>query len=176
MTSTNWTAADLPDLSGKTVVVTGASSRIGIPTTSQLARAGARVVLAVRNTVKGEEVSRTSEGRTDVRRLELTSLASIREFADAWTGDLDTLVNNAGIMLVPEGRTDDGFELQIGTNHLGHFTLTNLLLPHITDRVVTISSPLHGPVSLRRSFPCTGKRRRRAGRPGAQRRSTRRGG
>jgi NAD(P)-dependent dehydrogenase (short-subunit alcohol dehydrogenase family) len=95
MTSTNWTAADLPDLSGKTVVVTGASSRIGIPTTSQLARAGARVVLAVRNTVKGEEVSRTSEGRTDVRRLELTSLASIREFADAWTGDLDTLVNNA---------------------------------------------------------------------------------
>jgi NAD(P)-dependent dehydrogenase (short-subunit alcohol dehydrogenase family) len=143
MTSNNWTAADLPDLSGKTVVVTGASSGIGIPTTSELARAGARVVLAVRNMTKGEEVARTLEGRTEVRHLELTSLASIREFGDAWTGDLDILVNNAGIMLVPEGRTDDGYELQIGTNHLGHFALTNLLLPHITDRVVTISSPLH---------------------------------
>jgi NAD(P)-dependent dehydrogenase (short-subunit alcohol dehydrogenase family) len=88
-------------------------------------------------------ITRTVEGRTEVRHLELTSLPSIREFADAWTGDLDILVNNAGIMLVPEGRTDDGFELQIGTNHLGHFALTNLLLPHITDRVVTISSPLH---------------------------------
>jgi NAD(P)-dependent dehydrogenase (short-subunit alcohol dehydrogenase family) len=143
VTSTNWTAADLPDLSGKTVVVTGASSGIGIPTTRDLASAGARVVLAVRNMAKGEQVARTIGGGTEVRRLELTSLVSIREFAAAWTGDLDILVNNAGIMLVPEGRTDDGFELQIGTNHLGHFALTNLLLPHITDRVVTISSPLH---------------------------------
>src|ERR1017187_3398410 len=143
MTSNNWTAADLPDLSGRTVVVTGASSGLGIATTSELARAGAHVVLAVRNMAKGEEVARTVEGRTEVLHLELTSLASIREFADAWTGNLDILVNNAGIMLVPEGRTEDGFELQIGTNHLGHFALTNLLLPHITDRVVTISSPLH---------------------------------
>jgi len=143
MTSNNWMTADLPDLSGKRVVVTGASSGIGIPTTSELARAGARVVLAVRNMAKGEEVARTVEGRTEVRHLELSSLASIRKFAAAWTGDMDILVNNAGIMLVPEGRTDDGFELQIGTNHLGHFALTNLLLPHITDRVVTISSPLH---------------------------------
>jgi NAD(P)-dependent dehydrogenase (short-subunit alcohol dehydrogenase family) len=143
VTSNNWTAADLPDLSGKTVVVTGASSGIGVPTATELARAGARVVLAVRNVAKGEEVARSIQGGREVRRLELTSLASIREFADAWTGDLDILVNNAGIMMVPEGRTDDGFELQIGTNHLGHFALTNLLLPHITDRVVTISSPLH---------------------------------
>ena len=143
MTSHSWTAADLPDLSGRTVVVTGASSGLGISTTRELARAGARVVLAVRNVSKGEEVARTVEGRTEVRRLELTSLASIREFANGWTGDLDILINNAGIMLAPEGRTQDGFELQIGTNHLGHFALTNLLLPHITDRVVTISSPLH---------------------------------
>jgi len=92
---------------------------------------------------KGEEVARAVDGRTDVRHLELTSLASIREFAGAWSGDLDILINNAGIMLAPEGRTEDGFELQIGTNHLGHFALTNLLLPHITDRVVTISSPLN---------------------------------
>jgi NAD(P)-dependent dehydrogenase (short-subunit alcohol dehydrogenase family) len=143
MTPNNWTAAELPDLSGRTAVVTGASSGIGIPTTRELARAGARVVLAVRNVAKGEAVAHTLEGRTEVRQLELTSLASIREFADAWTGGLDILVNNAGIMLVPEGRTADGFELQIGTNHLGHFALTNLLLRHITDRVVTITSPLH---------------------------------
>jgi NAD(P)-dependent dehydrogenase (short-subunit alcohol dehydrogenase family) len=143
MTSNNWTAADLPDLSGRTVVVTGASSGLGISTTRELACAGARVILAVRNVAKGEEAARTVQGRTEVRHLELTNLASVREFADAWTGDLDILVNNAGIMLVPEGRTIDGFELQIGTNHLGHFALTNLLLPRITDRVVTISSPLH---------------------------------
>jgi NAD(P)-dependent dehydrogenase (short-subunit alcohol dehydrogenase family) len=143
MTTKKWTADDLPDLSGRTVVVTGASSGLGISTTRELARAGARVVLAVRNVAKGDEVARTVEGRTEVRHLELTSLASIREFADAWTGDLDILVNNAGIMLVPPGKTEDGFELHIGTNHLGHFALTNLLLPHIIDRVVTISSPLH---------------------------------
>jgi NAD(P)-dependent dehydrogenase (short-subunit alcohol dehydrogenase family) len=143
MTALRWTAAELPDLSGRTVVVTGASSGLGLATSRELARVGARVVLAVRNVAKGEEVARTIEGRTEVRHLELTSLASIRAFADAWRGDLDILVNNAGVMVVPEGRTDDGFEMQIGTNHLGHFALTNLLLPHITDRVVTISSPLH---------------------------------
>jgi NAD(P)-dependent dehydrogenase (short-subunit alcohol dehydrogenase family) len=143
MTSKPWTAADLPDLSGRTVVITGASSGIGVPTARELARVGARVVFAVRNVAKGDEVARTIEGRTEVRHLELSSLASIREFADSWTGNLDILVNNAGIMLVPEGRTDDGFELQIGTNHLGHFALTNLLLAHITHRVVTITSPLH---------------------------------
>jgi NAD(P)-dependent dehydrogenase (short-subunit alcohol dehydrogenase family) len=143
MTSNRWTAADLPDLTGRTAVVTGASSGIGVPTTRELARAGARVILAVRNVAKGEDVARAIDGRTEVRHLELTSLASIHEFAGAWTGDLDILVNNAGIMMVPEGRTADGFELQIGTNHLGHHALTNLLLPHITGRVVTISSPLH---------------------------------
>ena len=143
MPSTSWTAADLPDLSGRTVVVTGATSGVGLAAAGDLARAGATVVLAVRNVPKGEEVARRLGGRTEVRHLELTNLDSVRSFADAWTGDLDVLVNNAGIMLVPEGRTDDGFELQIGTNHLGHFALTNLLLPHVTDRVVTISSPLH---------------------------------
>jgi NAD(P)-dependent dehydrogenase (short-subunit alcohol dehydrogenase family) len=143
VTTNDWTATDLQDLSGKTVVVTGASSGLGIPTTSELARAGARVVLAVRNVAKGEEVARAIGGRTEVRELELTSLASIREFAGAWSGPLDILVNNAGIMQVPQARTADGFELTIGTNHLGHFALTNLLLPNITDRVVTISSLLH---------------------------------
>ena len=143
MTSSHWTAADLPTLDGRTVVVTGASSGIGTVAARELARAGAHVVLAVRDVAKGERVAATFTGEREVRRLDLTDLASVRAFADAWTGDLDILINNAGIMAVPEGRTVDGFELQIGTNHLGHFALTNLLLPNVTDRVVTVASGAH---------------------------------
>jgi NAD(P)-dependent dehydrogenase (short-subunit alcohol dehydrogenase family) len=138
-----WTAADLPDLSGRTVVVTGASSGLGAVTARELARAGAHVVLAVRDLAKGERVAADIPGDREVRRLDLADLASVRAFADAWTGDLDVLINNAGIMAVPQGKTADGFESQIGTNHLGHFALTNLLLPQITDRVVTVSSGAH---------------------------------
>jgi NAD(P)-dependent dehydrogenase (short-subunit alcohol dehydrogenase family) len=130
-------------MSGRTVVVTGASSGIGLATARVLAMAGANVVLAVRDVAKGQRAAATMSGDTEVRELELDNLASVRAFASAWTGDLDILINNAGIMLVPEGQTVDGFERHIGTNHLGHFALTNLLLPHITDRVVTISSHLH---------------------------------
>ena len=130
-------------MAGRTVIVTGASSGIGVATTRQFARAGARVILAVRNVAKGTAIAQGVAGQTEVRHLELTDLASIRAFADAWTGDIDILVNNAGIMWVPEGRTADGFELQIGTNHLGHFALTNRLLSHVTSRVVTVSSYLH---------------------------------
>jgi NAD(P)-dependent dehydrogenase (short-subunit alcohol dehydrogenase family) len=143
MASKHWTAADIPDMTGRTVIVTGASSGLGLATTRDFAHAGARVVLAVRNIAKGEEVARAIGGQTEVRTLELTNLSSIRAFARAWTGPVDVLVNNAGIMMVPEGKTADGFELQIGTNHLGHFALTTLLLPHITDRVVTVTSHLH---------------------------------
>ena len=143
MASDRWTADKMPDMSGRVVVVTGASSGIGAIAASELARAGARVVLAVRDVAKGEAAAAKMAGDTDVRQLDLTSLASVREFAAGWTGNLDILINNAGIMMVPEGRTADGFELQIGTNHLGHFVLTNLLLSHITDRVVTVSSDLH---------------------------------
>jgi NAD(P)-dependent dehydrogenase (short-subunit alcohol dehydrogenase family) len=82
-------------------------------------------------------------GTTELRLLDLSSLASVRAFAAAWTGPVDVLINNAAIMRVPQGRTADGFELQMGTNHLGPFALTNLLLPHITDRVVTVSSEMH---------------------------------
>jgi NAD(P)-dependent dehydrogenase (short-subunit alcohol dehydrogenase family) len=82
-------------------------------------------------------------GETEVRRLDLGSLASVREFATAWAGDIDLLINNAGVMVPPLTRTADGFELQFGTNHLGHFALTNLLLDHITGRVVTVSSTGH---------------------------------
>lgn len=141
--SSRWTAADLPDLSGRTVVVTGASSGLGAVTARELARAGAHVVLAVRDVGKGEGVAASFKGSWEVRPLDLASLASVRAFASGWSGPLDVLINNAGIMAVPQGKTEDGFESQIGTNHLGHFALTNLLLGHVTDRVVTVSSGAH---------------------------------
>jgi NAD(P)-dependent dehydrogenase (short-subunit alcohol dehydrogenase family) len=130
-------------MTGKVVVVTGASSGLGAATARALAGAGAKVVLAVRDQAKGERVASSIAGDTEVRPLDLEDLASVRTFAAGWTGDLDILINNAGIMLVPEARTADGFERQIGANHLGHFALTSLLLPSITDRVVTVSSNAH---------------------------------
>jgi len=150
MTSTGWTAADLPSQRGRIFIVTGANSGIGLPTARALAEAGAHVVLAVRDAAKGETVAASIAGDTEVRRLDLADLASVRAFADGWQGDVDVLINNAGVMRTPERRTADGFELQIGTNHLGHFALTNLLLQHVTDRVVTVSSGAHrgGSISL----------------------------
>ena len=150
MTSTGWTAADLPSQKGRTFIVTGANSGIGLPTARALAEAGAHVVLAVRDAAKGETVAASIAGDTEVRRLDLADLTSVRAFADGWQGDVDVLINNAGVMRTPERRTADGFELQIGTNHLGHFALTNLLLQHVTDRVVTVSSGAHrgGSISL----------------------------
>src|SRR5579875_3223179 len=136
MPTSTWTAAELPSMAGRTVVVTGGSSGLGAATARELARVGAQVVIAVRDVVRGQRVASTISGITEVRPLDLASLASVRAFAAAWHGDLDILINNAGIMQVPYGRTADGFELQIGTNHLGHFALTNLLLPHITERIV----------------------------------------
>ena len=150
MTSTGWTAADLPSQRGRIFIVTGANSGIGLPTARALAEAGAHVVLAVRDAAKGETVAASIAGDTEVRRLDLADLTSVRAFADGWQGDVDVLINNAGVMRTPERRTADGFELQIGTNHLGHFALTNLLLRHVTDRVVTVSSGAHrgGSISL----------------------------
>jgi NAD(P)-dependent dehydrogenase (short-subunit alcohol dehydrogenase family) len=147
---TDWTAADLPSFAGRTVVVTGANSGLGLVTARELARVGARVVLAVRNTAKGDEAAAGMPGDVEVRRLDLQDLASIHEFADG-LDVVDVLVNNAGIMAVPYAVTKDGFESQIGTNHLGHFALTNLLLPKISDRVVTVSSMGHwaGHISLK---------------------------
>ena len=143
MSTSKWTPADLPSLDGRTVVITGATSGIGRAAATELSRAGARVVLAVRNTDRGEQVAKELERPAEVQHLDLTDLASVRKFANLWTGDIAILINNAGIMAVPEGRTTDGFETQIGTNHLGHFALTGLLLEHVTDRVVTLASGAH---------------------------------
>jgi len=143
MTQHKWTAADLPAMTGRTVVVTGASSGLGFVTARELAAAGARVVLAVRDEARGRSAAAAMPGTTHVRPLDLGSLTSVRAFAAAWSGPLDILINNAGIMQVPQGRTVDGFELQVATNHLGPFALTSLLTPRITDRVVTVSSEMH---------------------------------
>ena len=141
------TSVNLPDLSGRTAVVTGANSGLGLETARILAGRGARVVLAVRDTAKGERAAAEIPGATEVRRLDLADLASVRAFAAGWKGDLALLINNAGLMAIPESRTVDGFETQFGVNHLGHFALTNLLLEHVTGRVVTVSSGLHRSVN-----------------------------
>lgn len=138
----DWTAADLPSFFGRTVVVTGANSGLGLITARELARVGAKVILAVRNTAKGDEAAAAMTGDVEVRDLDLQDLSSVRAFAEG-VPSVDVLVNNAGIMAVPYALTKDGFESQIGTNHLGHFALTNLLLPKISDRVVTVSSIMH---------------------------------
>jgi NAD(P)-dependent dehydrogenase (short-subunit alcohol dehydrogenase family) len=146
----SWTAAQLPSFAGRTVVVTGANSGLGEVTARELARVGATVILACRNTAKGDAAAAGMTGDVEVRPLDLQDLASVRAFADG-VESVDVLVNNAGIMAVPYAQTVDGFESQIGTNHLGHFALTNLLLPKIADRVVTVSSLMHliGVISIK---------------------------
>jgi NAD(P)-dependent dehydrogenase (short-subunit alcohol dehydrogenase family) len=145
---TDWTAADLPSFAGRTVIVTGANSGLGAVTARELSRNGAKIILAVRNTGKGEAAARQlpgfDTGQVEVRPLDLQDLSSVRQFADG-VDKVDVLINNAGIMAAPFSLTADGFESQIGTNHLGHFALTNLLLPKLTDRVVTVSSMAHWP-------------------------------
>jgi NAD(P)-dependent dehydrogenase (short-subunit alcohol dehydrogenase family) len=143
MTTSRWTAVDLPDMHGRTAIVTGANSGIGRVAALELARAGAAVTLAVRDTNKGDAAAAAMPGDVTVRQLDLADLGSVRSFAEATQDPVDLLVDNAGIMATPEQRTAEGFELQVGTNHLGHFALTNLLLPQITDRVVVVSSDLH---------------------------------
>lgn len=152
---TDWDASRIPDQSGRVAVVTGANSGLGLVTARELARTGARVVLAARNLDKGRaavaEIERSVPGaRLELEELDLASLGSVREFAERFTAaqdGLDLLVNNAGVMASPRRVTADGFELQLGTNHLGHFALTLLLLPAMEGRedarVVTLSSNAH---------------------------------
>ena len=136
-------STSLPDLTGRTAIVTGANSGIGRAAASAMAGAGARVVLAVRSTEKGRAAAAAMPGETEVRQLDLASLVSVRDFASGWDGEIDLLINNAGVMVPPLSRTAEGFELQFGTNHLGHFALTNLLLDRVTGRVVNVSSTGH---------------------------------
>ena len=130
------------------MIVTGASSGIGRVAARDLAARGARVVLAVRDLEKGREVAAGMRGQVEVQRLDLADLASVRAFAGGFIEPIDVLINNAGVMMPPLTRTADGFELQFGTNHLGHFALTNLLLHQIRQRVVTVSSNGHKVASI----------------------------
>jgi NAD(P)-dependent dehydrogenase (short-subunit alcohol dehydrogenase family) len=149
-----WSSADIPDLAGRSVIVTGANSGIGLEAATSLAAHGAAVTLAVRDVARGaaaaEQIRTAAPGaQVDVARLDLADLASVREFASAWSGahadGLDVLVNNAGVMAIPRRETADGFEMQLGTNHLGHFALTGLLVGSLRadGRVITVSSGAH---------------------------------
>ncbi|AXG79267.1 oxidoreductase [Streptomyces paludis] len=170
---TRWTFDDIPDQTGRTAVVTGANSGIGYETARMLARKGARVVLACRSAAKGEAAVRTlrsegagapgpaegsvsvqggvsTQGSVEFAALDLSDLDSVAAFAERFTAEndrLDLLVNNAGVMVPPFTRTEQGFELQLGTNHFGHFALTGRLLPLLErtagSRIVTVSSAAH---------------------------------
>src|SRR2546421_8788163 len=144
---TGWTAREIPDLSGRTAVVTGGNRGIGYPTGKELADHGARVVVASRSADKGRAAVEAIGAGAEWAPLDLADLGSVRKFAEGVTGPLDLLINNAGVMMIPRQRTADGFEMQLGTNHLGHFALTGLLLPALlaapAPRVVTVSSGEH---------------------------------
>lgn len=151
----NWTTDNMPDLTGKVAIVTGANSGIGFETAKEFARKGAQTILACRSMDKAqvaldEILAEIPNAPAEIMELDLASLDSIHEFVDTFLAKydrLDILVNNAGIMMVPYGKTEDGFERQFGTNHLGHFALTGLLLDTILDtpgaRVVNVSSVGH---------------------------------
>lgn len=150
-----WTADDIPDQSGRTAVITGANTGLGLATAEELAAKGARVVLAVRDTGKGDAAAgqirrRAPNADVTVQSLDLASLASIRDAAASLReahASIDLLINNAGVMYTEKATTDDGFDLQFGVNHLGHFALTGLLIDRLLEvagsRVVTVSSVGH---------------------------------
>ena len=131
-----------PRQDGRRFVVTGANSGVGLETARALAAVGAEVVMACRDVSKGTAAARSIVGAVEVVALDLADLSSVRAFA-AQVGDVDVLVNNAGIMGVPFARSVDGVELHLATNHLGHYALTNLLLPRLRDRVVVVGSIAH---------------------------------
>jgi NAD(P)-dependent dehydrogenase (short-subunit alcohol dehydrogenase family) len=155
MQKAHWGINDIPKQDGRIVVITGATSGIGKEAARVFAYKNAKVILAVRNIVKGQEVADSIRNQfttadITVRELDLASLESVKVFADAMILDyphLDVLINNAGIMMCPYAKTQDGFEIQFGTNHLGHFALTLRLLPLLKkrqgSRVVVVSSLAH---------------------------------
>ena len=156
MSATKWTSQQIPSQAGKTVLITGANSGIGYQAALELARAGARTWLGVRNPRKGQDAldklrAQVPDAQVEMAEIDVASLASVRAFAESYRGSgngLDVLINNAGVMAVPKRElTADGFERQMATNHLGHFALTGLLMPVLlagaSPRVVTVSSLAH---------------------------------
>lgn len=147
--TTKWTPDRLGDLSGQRIIVTGATNGVGLGTARALAAAGAHVILAVRNTELGAQRAAEIGGSTSVIRLDLADLSSVRAFPDALDGDVDVLVNNAGAVSQHHRDTVDGFEMTIGTNLLGPFALTNLLLPRVRATIVNVGSDAHKSATLR---------------------------
>jgi len=155
MTNEQWSAADIPDQGGRLAVITGANSGIGFEAAKALAGKSTRVIMAVRRPERGEAAAAHIRAAhpgaaVEVWQLDLAELASVRAFAERFRreqGELPLLLNNAGVMAIPYRRTADGFEMQLGTNHLGHFALTGLLLPAVlaapSSRIVTVSSGAH---------------------------------
>lgn len=155
MSKEKWKIENIPDLTGKTVVVTGSTSGLGKETARVIAGKNAKVIMAVRNIEKGEKVAdeirkQFSNALLEVRKLDLSSIKSIKAFAESFIADfekLDVLINNAGIMMCPYSKTADGFEIQMGTNHFGHFALTGMLMPLIFNsedaRIVSVASMAH---------------------------------
>lgn len=146
-----WISEYMPDLTGRSVIVTGANSGIGFETAKALARKNASVTLAVRDITKGQHAAAAIGANVSVSKLDVADLASVREFASEWSAQhptgLDLLINNAGVMAIPRGESPQGYEMQLATNHLGHFALTGLLLPALiaipNSRIVTVSSSAH---------------------------------
>ena len=153
--SEKWSTENIPDLAGKVIIITGANSGIGYEAAKEFARKGAQIILASRNLDKAQSAlsqiqSEIPETKAEILKLDLANLKSIQQFTDTFKkkyNHLDVLLNNAGIMMVPYGKTQDGFEKQLGTNHLGHFTLTGLLIDLLLKTsgavVVNISSNAH---------------------------------
>lgn len=139
-----WNAADIPDLTGKHFLITGGTSGIGKETARELVRAGAHVTITARNATKGANtVAEIAKDRVEFKLLDLADLSSVRKFAQEFTEPVDVLILNAGVMATPFTLTKNNFEMQMGTNHLGHFALTGLLRNQIKERVVAVSSQMH---------------------------------
>jgi NAD(P)-dependent dehydrogenase (short-subunit alcohol dehydrogenase family) len=148
MTS-RWSPSRLGNLSGQRIVVTGATNGVGLGTARVLARAGAHVVLAVRNTTLGAQRATEIGGSTSVVELDLADLSSVRTFGDRLDGDVDILINNAGALSQHRTDTVDGFEMTLGTNLLGPFALTNLLYPRVRSQIINVGSEAHKSATLR---------------------------
>jgi len=144
-----WTPARLGDLSGKRIIVTGATNGVGFGTARALVKAGAHVIMAVRNTELGAQRAREIGGSTSILRVDLADLSSVRAFADALDGDVDILINNAGMLTQAREETVDGFEKTLGTNFLGPFALTNLIFDRVRSQIINVGSQAHRGGTLR---------------------------
>ncbi|MFY9922667.1 MAG: SDR family NAD(P)-dependent oxidoreductase [Mycobacterium sp.] len=138
-----WTPARLGDLTGKRIIVTGATNGVGLGTARALTRAGAHVVMAVRNTELGAQRAKEIGGSTSIAKIDLADLSSVRAFADALDDDVDILINNAGMLTQGREETVDGFEKTLGTNLLGPFALTNLIYPRVRSQIINVGSHAH---------------------------------